>query len=52
MDRARNAQIKQRVRELKQRWQLEHERVAADYRAAFPTMISQEFWRHYLGMEE
>lgn len=52
MDRARNAQIKQRVRELKQRWQLEHERVAADYQAAFPTMISQKFWRHYLGMEE
>ena len=52
MDRARNAQIKQRVRELKQRWQLEHERVAADYRAAFPTMVSQEFWRRYLGMNE
>ncbi len=52
MDRERNRRIKQRERELRRRWQLEHERVAAAYKQAFPTLTSQDFWRRYLGMSE
>ncbi len=52
MDRERNRRIKQRERELRRRWQLERERVAAAYQQAFPTLTSQDFWRRYLGMSE
>jgi galactofuranosylgalactofuranosylrhamnosyl-N-acetylglucosaminyl-diphospho-decaprenol beta-1,5/1,6-galactofuranosyltransferase len=50
MDRGRNCRIKERAAELKKRWQLEHERVAKAYKAAFPYMTSEEFWRGYLKM--
>ncbi len=50
MDRERNQRIKMRERELRRRWQLEHERVATAYKQAFPTLTGQKFWRKYLGM--
>ena len=51
MDRERNRRIIERERALKRRWQLEHEKVAAAYADAFPTMRSEAYWRRRLGME-
>ena len=50
MDRARNDAIHVRTRELKRRYQLEHRGVEQAFREEFPHMVSEDFWRSYLGI--
>ncbi len=51
MDRARYQRDVQRLRDLTARWRREGAAIRQAYRDAFPRLVSEDFWRAYLGME-